>query len=84
MEYQLDWLIDEAKEKGGEMPKTIIFCNTLKDIASVVNLLFVKLGKYAFVPVGSTKCEKIYYWHFPFSELAQEEGKTFDRISITK
>ena len=58
MEYQLDWLIDEAKEKGGEMPKTIIFCNTLKDIASVVNLLFVKLGKYAFVPVGSTKCEK--------------------------
>ena len=38
MENQLDWLIDEAKEKGSEMPKTIIFCNTLKDIASVVNL----------------------------------------------
>ena len=53
MENQLDWLIDEAKEKGSEMPKTIIFCNTLKDIASVVNLLLLKLGKYAFVPVGS-------------------------------
>ena len=53
MENQLDWLIDEAKEKGSEMPKTIIFCNTLKDIASVVNLLLLKLGKYAFNPVGS-------------------------------
>ena len=49
MENQLDWLIDEAKEKGSEMPKTIIFCNTLKDIASVVNLLLLKLGKYAFL-----------------------------------
>lgn len=57
MENQLDWLIDEAEEKGGEMLKTIIFCNTLKDIASVVNLPFLKLGKYAFVPAGSTKCE---------------------------
>jgi len=39
------------------MPKTIIFCNTLKDIASVVNLLLLKLGKDAFVPVGSTNGE---------------------------
>ena len=41
------------------MPKTIIFCNTLKDIASVVNLLLLKLGKYAFVPVGSTSGENL-------------------------
>lgn len=47
MESQLDWLVDKAKEKGIETPKTIIFCNTLKDIASVVNLLLLKLGKHA-------------------------------------
>ena len=38
------------------MPKTIIFCNTIKDIALaiVINLLLRKLGEYAYNPVGST------------------------------
>jgi len=57
MDNQLDWPVDEAKEKGSELPKIIIFCNTLKDLAGVVNLLLLKLGKYAFVPVGSTNGE---------------------------
>ena len=52
MGIQLDWLIDEAKEKGGHLPKTIIFCNTLKEIDSVVNLLLLKLGEHAYIPVG--------------------------------
>ena len=35
MDNQLDWLVDEVKRKGENMPKTITFCNTIKDIASV-------------------------------------------------
>ncbi len=31
MDNQLDWLVDEVKRKGENMPKTIIFCNTIKD-----------------------------------------------------
>jgi len=48
MDNQLDRVINEAKQKGNEMLKTIIF---------VVNLLLLKLGKYAFVPAGSTNGE---------------------------
>ncbi|XP_068758071.1 ATP-dependent DNA helicase RecQ-like [Montipora capricornis] len=54
MDKQIDWLVEEVKEKEDTTPKTIIFCNTLKDIATVVNLLFFKLGKHATVPVGSS------------------------------
>ena len=36
------------------MPKTIFFCNTIRDIAIVINLLLLKLGEYAYNPVGST------------------------------
>ena len=36
------------------MPKTIIFCNTIRDIAIVINLLLLKVGEYAYNPVGST------------------------------
>ena len=57
MDKQIDWLVEEVKEKGDTTPKTIIFCNTLKDIATVVNLLFFKLGKHATVPVGSSDYE---------------------------
>ena len=42
---QIDWLVEEVKQKGANMPKTIIFCNTIKDIASIVNLLLLKLGE---------------------------------------
>lgn len=55
MENQLDWLIDAAKEKGSKMPNTVIFCITVKDMVSVVNLLL----KYALIPVGSTSGENL-------------------------
>ena len=53
MGLKLDWLIDEVKLRGKNFPKTIIFCNTVKEIASVVNLLLLKLDEYAYLPVGS-------------------------------
>ena len=53
MGIKLDWLINEVKQKGEHFPKTIIFCNTLKDIASVVNLLLLKLDEHAYIPVAS-------------------------------
>lgn len=53
MESQLDWLIELTKRKGKETPKTVIFCNTLRDIACVVNLLLLKLGEDVYVPAGS-------------------------------
>lgn len=36
MESQLGWLVHEVIENG--MATTIIFCNTLKDIAIVLNI----------------------------------------------
>ncbi|CAB3990470.1 ATP-dependent DNA helicase, partial [Paramuricea clavata] len=45
---KLDWLIDLALEKGVNMPKTIIFCNMMNEMASVCNYLFLKMGKYIY------------------------------------
>ena len=45
MHTHLDWLVDMVKKHGVDVAKTIIFCNTLKEIAIVVNNLFVKLGE---------------------------------------
>lgn len=47
----VNWLIDEVKPTGNNFPKSIIFCNTLKEFASVVNLLLLKLSEYAYAPV---------------------------------
>ncbi|XP_068731882.1 uncharacterized protein [Montipora capricornis] len=44
MFQQLQWLVDLVLNKGTQCPKTIIFCNTLNEIASVVNYLMMKLG----------------------------------------
>ena len=33
------------RENGPECPKTLLFCNTMKDIAEVANYLLFKLGK---------------------------------------
>ena len=53
----VDWLIDEVKPTGNNFPKSIIFCNTLKEIASVVNLLLLKLSEhgYAYVVLNDRK-----------------------------
>jgi superfamily II DNA/RNA helicase len=53
MNSQLDWLVHETKLSGDKLPKTIIFCNTFNDIASVVNVLLLILGSHAYIPVGS-------------------------------
>ena len=41
---QLQWLINFVLENGKLCPKTIIFCNTLNEIAQVLNYLIMKLG----------------------------------------
>jgi len=51
---ELDWLISLVKEKGESTDKTIIFCNTMNDIAGVVNYLMLKLGKAAYHTQEST------------------------------
>ena len=53
MHTHLDWLVDMVKKHGVDVAKTIIFCNTLKEIAIVVDNLLVKLGEYAFHPSSS-------------------------------
>ena len=52
MHKQLDWLVEMVKNtidnSTEKIPKTIIFCNSLKDIATVLNYLLLKLGLYAY------------------------------------
>ena len=50
---ELDWLIEHVKSKGKSACKTIIFCNTMNDIACVVNYLMTKLGRNAYSPNDS-------------------------------
>lgn len=45
---ELQWLIDILKEKGKDAPKTMIFCNTMNEIASGANHLLFKLGVHAY------------------------------------
>ena len=40
----MQWPIDLVLDEGEHCLKTIIFCNTLNKIASVVNYLTIKLG----------------------------------------
>ena len=41
---ELQWLIDTIKDKGMDTPKTIIFCNTMNEVARVTNHILCKLG----------------------------------------
>ena len=45
---QLDWLVSMVKEIGIDVPKTLIFCNTMNEGATVVDALLFKLGKNAY------------------------------------
>ena len=47
---KLDWLVDLVKKKGFNTPKTIVFCNTMNEIAIVVNYLISQVGKKVFFP----------------------------------
>ena len=44
----LSWLVSIMQEKREETPKTIIFCNTMEDMASVLGYLLTSLGDYAY------------------------------------
>ena len=46
----LMWIVNLIKEEGINCPKTIIFCNTMNEIAVVVNHLILELGKLVFYP----------------------------------
>ena len=52
-----DWLINCARENGESTPKTIVFCNTMYDIASVMNHMMLKLGKAAYAPQHSRNAD---------------------------
>ncbi|KAJ7375143.1 hypothetical protein OS493_001881 [Desmophyllum pertusum] len=51
----LDWLVDLIKEHGKDSTKTIIFCDTMYSIASVMNYLMMSLRENAFHPNTSKK-----------------------------
>ena len=53
----LDWLVDMIKQHGKDTPKTIIFCDTLYSVASVMNYMTMTLGEGAFHPRNSRKHE---------------------------
>ena len=48
---ELTWLVNCVRQKGHSTPKTIIFCNTMNDIACIANHLKLKLGEAAYFPV---------------------------------
>ena len=47
---QMSWLVHEIKDKAPETPKTIIFCCSLNDIATVINWLLMMFSDEAFYP----------------------------------
>ena len=51
---QMSWLVNEVKEKGPKTPQTIIFCCSLKDIATIVNWFLMMLDNKAFYQTTST------------------------------
>ena len=51
----LDWLVEKAS--GKTTPKTIVFCNTMNEIATVVNYLIYKLGTALYADKDPTKLE---------------------------
>ena len=51
---ELKWIVNLIKEEGINFPKTIIFCNTMNEIAVVVNHLILELGRSVFYPEFST------------------------------
>ena len=72
---ELDWLVNILSAKGKECPKTLIFCNTMNDIAKVVNYLLQKLGDFVY---NDTKYQESCYIGIYYSNSWQE-GK--DRIT---
>ena len=53
----LDWLVELCREKQFNTPKTTLFCNTMKDVATLSNYLMLKLGSAAYSPPTSRESE---------------------------
>ena len=53
----LNWLIKLICDQGASTPKTLIFCNTMNDIAAVSNYILFKLGSNAFWPTNTKTAE---------------------------
>ena len=51
----LNWMVKMIRENGLECLKTLLFCNTMKDIAEVPNYLLFKSGKDEYHPHDSKK-----------------------------
>ena len=47
---ELYWLVTLLRNEGVNCPKTIVFCNTINEIALVTNYLMFKLGNQVFSP----------------------------------
>lgn len=45
-----EWIADLIKAEGLSTPKTIVFCNTMTNVAAMVGNLFTMLGKAVYVP----------------------------------
>lgn len=52
---KLQWLVNMMKEKGVDTPKTIIFCNTITEMAALMGFMSSALGDDAYVG-GKPKC----------------------------
>ena len=52
---KLLWISDMIRNHGLDCPKTLVFCNTMKNLAEVANYLLFKLGQGAYFPPNSSK-----------------------------
>lgn len=48
----LNWLIELVRNNGLDTPKTLIFCNTMNDIATISNYILLNLADNAFHPTN--------------------------------
>ena len=88
---QLSWLVQLIRDAGIHCPKTLIFCNTLNDIAAVFNNLMLQLGPCAY-HLSDTKnpeCRIIGMYHSnSFKEhkerlFLQFKGQGYKRVIVT-
>ena len=77
MHRKLDWLVTIIKDMGHFMPKTIIFCNTLTDIAFVFNYLLFTLERFAYYPQNSIKKENLIIGIFHSLSWLQNKDRIF-------
>jgi ATP-dependent DNA helicase RecQ len=79
---ELDWLIEIVKEKNIHTPKTIIFCSTLYDIASVVNYMMTKLGAKAFFPSTSKERKDCVLGIYHSSTMIQYKKRVTESLKL--